>query len=237
MFVLPVLKNVNIITEEERILTKKSFLPTYTLGEDLANAISHGIGACLSVAALVLCVVQAARHGTAAGVVGASIYGATLIVLYTMSTLYHAITNQSARKVFRVFDHVSIYLLIAGTYTPITLVTIRGAMGWVIFGVVWGMAILGIVLNSVSIEKFKKFSIVSYIMIGWAVVIGMRQVIENMPKNGLVFLVIGGVLYTVGIIFYALKKVKYMHSVWHLFVLAGSIMHFLCVYLYVLPTR
>ena len=135
------------------------------------------------------------------------------------------------------FDHVSIYLLIAGTYTPITLVTIRGAMGWVIFGVVWGMAILGIVLNSVSIEKFKKFSIVSYIMIGWAVVIGMRQVIENMPKNGLVFLVVGGVLYTVGIIFYALKKVKYMHSVWHLFVLAGSIMHFFCVYLYVLPTR
>ncbi len=218
-------------------MTKKSFLPTYTLGEDLANAISHGIGACLSVAALVLCVVQAARHGTAAGVVGASIYGATLIVLYTMSTLYHAITNQSARKVLRVFDHVSIYLLIAGTYTPITLVTIRGAMGWVIFGVVWGMAVLGIVLNSVSIEKFKKFSIVSYIMIGWAVVIGMRQVIENMPKNGLVFLVIGGVLYTVGIIFYALKKVKYMHSVWHLFVLAGSIMHFFCVYLYVLPTR
>ena len=228
---------MNIITEEERILTKKSFLPTYTLGEDLANAISHGRGAGLSVAALVLCVVQAARHGTAAGVVGASIYGATLIVLYTMSTLYHAITNQSARKVLRVFDHVSIYLLIAGTYTPITLVTIRGAMGWVIFGVVWGMAVLGIVLNSVSIEKFKKFSIVSYIMIGWAVVIGMRQVIENMPKNGLVFLVIGGVLYTVGIIFYALKKVKYMHSVWHLFVLAGSIMHFFCVYLYVLPTR
>ena len=218
-------------------MTKKSFLPKYTLGEDLANAISHGIGACLSVAALVLCVVQAARHGTAAGVVGASIYGATLIVLYTMSTLYHAITNQSARKVLRVFDHVSIYLLIAGTYTPITLVTIRGAMGWVIFGIVWGMAILGIVLNSVSIEKFKKFSILSYIMIGWAVVIGMRQVIENMPKNGLAFLVIGGVLYTVGIIFYALKKVKYMHSVWHLFVLAGSIMHFFCVYLYVLPTR
>lgn len=218
-------------------MTKKSFLPTYTLGEDLANAISHGIGACLSVAALVLCVVQAARHGTAAGVVGASVYGATLIVLYTMSTLYHAITNQSARKVLRVFDHVSIYLLIAGTYTPITLVTIRGAVGWVIFGVVWGMAVLGIVLNSVSIEKFKKFSIVSYIMIGWAVIIGMRQVIENMPKNGLVFLVIGGVLYTVGIIFYALKKVKYMHSVWHLFVLAGSIMHFFCVYLYVLPTR
>lgn len=220
-----------------KVKEKKSFLPSYTLGEDLANAITHGIGACLSVAALVLCVVRAALTSTAAGVVGAAIYGATLVILYTMSTLYHAITNTKARGVFRVFDHVSIYLLIAGTYTPITLVTIRGAMGWTIFGIVWGMAILGIVLNSISVEKFRKFSIVSYICIGWAVIIGLRQVIANMPKNGLIFLVIGGVLYTVGIIFYALKKVKYMHSIWHMFVLAGSIMHFFCVYMYVLPVR
>ena len=142
-----------------KVKEKKSFLPSYTLGEDLANAITHGIGACLSVAALVLCVVRAALTSTAAGVVGAAIYGATLVILYTMSTLYHAITNTKARGVFRVFDHVSIYLLIAGTYTPITLVTIRGAMGWTIFGIVWGMAILGIVLNSISVEKFRKFSI------------------------------------------------------------------------------
>lgn len=215
----------------------KNILPKYTLGEELANSISHGIGAGLSVAALVLCIVKAALHGNAAGVVGACVFGSSLIILYCMSTLYHAITNQKARRVLRVFDHVSIYLLIAGTYTPITLVTINGPMGWTIFGIVWGVAILGIILNSISIEKFKKFSMISYICIGWAVIIGARQVYTNMPKNGLIFLVIGGLLYTVGIIFYALKKYKYMHSVWHLFVLAGSIMHFFCIYLYVLPIR
>lgn len=201
------------------------------------NSISHGIGAGLSVAALVLCIVQAAVNGTAAGVVSASIYGATLVILYCMSTLYHAITNQSARRVFRVFDHTSIYLLIAGTYTPIALVTLNGKTGWVLFGVVWGIAVLGIVLNAISIERFKKFSMISYVVMGWAVVFSAKEVIARMPKNGLIFLLIGGIAYTVGIIFYALKKVRYMHSIWHLFVLAGSILHFFAVYLYVLPVR
>ncbi len=217
-------------------MTKK-FLPKYTLGEELMNSISHGIGACLSVAAIVLCIVQAAVHYDtvgAGGVVGAAIYGSALIILYCMSTLYHAITNKTARMVFRVFDHTSIYLLIAGTYTPITLVTLRGAMGWVLFGIVWGVALLGITLNSISIEKFKKFSLISYILMGWAIVISAKDLITKMPKGGLVFLLIGGVCYTVGIIFYALKKVKWMHSVWHFFVLAGSITHFFAIYFYVL---
>ena len=219
-------------------MTKARFnLPRYTLGEELFNSISHGIGACLSVAALVLCIVRAALNGTAAGVVGASIYGSTLVILYCMSTLYHAITNQTARRVFRVFDHTSIYLLIAGTYTPITLVTLKGAMGWTLFGIVWGIAVLGIVLNAISIERFKKFSMVSYIVMGWAVVISIKDIIANMPKGGLIFLLLGGIAYTVGIIFYALKKVKFMHSVWHFFVLAGSILQFFAVYFYVLPTR
>ena len=219
-------------------MTKTRFnLPKYTLGEELFNSISHGVGACLSVAALVLCIVQAAIHGTAAGVVGASIYGSTLIILYCMSTLYHAITNKTARCVFRVFDHTSIYLLIAGTYTPITLVTLTGALGWVLFGIVWGIAVLGIVLNSISIERFKKFSMISYIVMGWCCIIGIKDIMANMDKGGFIFLAIGGILYTVGIIFYALKKLRYMHSVWHLFVLAGSIMQFFCVYWYVLPVR
>lgn len=219
-------------------MTKVRFnLPKYTLSEELMNSISHGIGAGLSVAALVLCIVQAAVNGTAAGVVSASIYGATLVILYCMSTLYHAITNQSARRVFRVFDHTSIYLLIAGTYTPIALVTLNGKTGWILFGVVWGIAVLGIVLNAISIERFKKFSMISYVVMGWAVVFSAKEVIARMPKNGLIFLLIGGIAYTVGIIFYALKKVKYMHSIWHLFVLAGSILHFFAVYLYVLPVR
>ena len=219
-------------------MTKTRFnLPRYTLSEELLNSISHGIGACLSVAALVLCVVRAAFQSTAAGVVGSAIYGSTLVILYCMSTLYHAITNRTARRVFRVFDHTSIYLLIAGTYTPITLVTLRGAMGWVLFGIVWGIAILGIVLNSVNIERFKVFSMISYIVMGWAVVIGARDIIAKLDRGGLMFLLYGGIAYTVGIIFYALKKKRYMHSVWHFFVLAGSILQFFCIYIYVLPVR
>lgn len=215
----------------------KKVLPKYTLGEELTNSISHGIGAGLSIAALVLCVVRAAiniESVKAMGVVAAAIYGSTLIILYCMSTLYHAITNKTARTVFRVFDHTSIYLLIAGTYTPITLITLRGPIGWVLFGIVWGVAVLGITLNAISIEKFRKFSIVSYILMGWAVVFGGKPVIEQLPKGGLIFLLIGGAAYTIGIIFYALKKVKYMHSIWHFFVLAGSITHFFAIYLYVL---
>ena len=215
--------------------SRKTLLPSYTLSEELINSISHGIGTGLSITALVLCVVRAAIYGNAWGVVGASIYGASLVMLYCMSTLYHAITNKKARIVFRVFDHTSIFFLIAGTYTPITLVTLNGALGWVIFGIVWTAGILGIVLNSVSIEKFKKFSMVCYICMGWAVIIGIKQVYDLLPRPGFTFLLIGGILYTVGIIFYAMKKFRYMHSVWHLFVLAGSILHFFCIYLYVLP--
>lgn len=217
-------------------MTKGKFsIPTYTLGEELCNAISHGIGTVLAVTACVLCIVRAALHGDAWCVVSASVYGATLIILYCMSTLYHSFTNKTAKGVFRIFDHTCIYLLIAGSYTPITLVTIRSALGWVIFGIVWGVAVLGIVLNSVSIEKFKKFSMVSYIVMGWAVVLGIVPLIKQMHSGGLKLLVIGGVCYTVGIVFYALKKFKYMHSVWHLFVLAGSIVQFFAIYLYVLP--
>ena len=212
-------------------------LPKYTLGEELMNSISHCVGALLGIAALVLCVVRAALHIEtvgASGVVGAAIYGSTLVILYTMSTLYHALTNKTAKKVFRVFDHTSIYLLIAGTYTPITLVTLRGAKGWVLFGIVWGLAILGITLNSVNIEKFKVFSIISYIVMGWAVVFGGKDILSALSSTAMIFLLIGGVCYTVGIIFYAMKKLKYMHSVWHFFVLAGSITHFFGIFFGVL---
>ncbi len=157
-------------------MVKKNVLPTYTLSEELINSISHGIGAALSIAALVLCVVQAALHGNAWGVVSSCVYGASLIILYCMSTLYHAITNKTARTVFRVFDHTSIFFLIAGTYTPITLVTLNGALGWTMFGIVWGAAVLGIVLNSISIEKFKKFSMICYIGMGWAAIIGIKSI-------------------------------------------------------------
>ena len=193
-------------------MTKKNYLPVYALSEELINSISHGIGTCLSIAALVLCIVQAAVNGTAAGVVSACIYGVSLTMLYIMSTLYHAITNRTARKVFRVFDHTSIFFLIAGTYTPITLVTLGGALGWTLFGLVWGAAIVGIVLNAVSIEKFKKFSMICYICMGWAALIGIKTIYERLPGNGFTFLLLGGMFYTVGTVFYALKKYKYMQE-------------------------
>jgi len=221
-------------------MTKKNFLPSYTLSEELINSISHGIGTGLSITALVLCVVRAAVHGNAWGVVSACIYGSSLIMLYCMSTLYHAITNRTARKVFRVFDHTSIFFLIAGSYTPICLVTLDGenrALGWTMFGIVWAMAILGIVLNAVNVDRFRKFSLICYIGMGWAVVIGIKTVIETLPQAGFQLLLLGGIMYTVGIIFYALKKFKYMHCVWHFFVLAGSILQFFCIYDYVLPTK
>lgn len=218
-------------------MTKKNVLPSYTLSEELINSISHGIGTGLSITALVLCVVRAAVHGNAWGVVSGSIYGASLVMLYCMSTLYHAITNRTARKVFRVFDHTSIFFLIAGSYTPICLVTLNGALGWTLFGIVWAAAVLGIVLNAVSVDKFRKFSLVCYIGMGWAVIIGIKTIIEKLPTEGFKLLLIGGTLYTVGIIFYALKKFRYMHCVWHFFVLGGSIFQFFCIYNYVLPTK
>ena len=218
-------------------MTKKNVLPTYTLSEELINSISHGIGTGLAVAALVLCVVHSALYGNAYSVVSAAIYGSSLIILYCMSTLYHAITNRTARKVLRIFDHNSIFFLIAGSYTPVTLVTLNGPLGWTLFGLVWGFAVLGIVLNSVSVEKFKIFSMVCYIAMGWSALIGAKAIYENMHPNGLVLLLLGGLFYTGGIVFYKMKKYKYMHCIWHFFVLAGSIFHFFCFYLYVLPVK
>lgn len=205
----------------------------YTVGEEIANSVTHGIGSALSIAACVLLIVAAAKSGSAMKVVCASIYGACLIILFTMSTLYHAIVPPKAKKVFRVFDHISIFILIAGSYTPIALISVGGWIGWTMFGIVWGMCILGIVLNSISIEKFKVFSMIAYISMGWCVVAAIKPVINALNIPALIFLVSGGVAYTLGIVFYALKKIKYMHSIWHLFVLAGAILQYFCIQLYV----
>ena len=212
-------------------------LPSYTRGEELLNSISHGVGTAFGIAALVLCIVQAVRRGDAWSVVSACVYGTSLILLYGMSTLYHAVTHKKLRRIFRVFDHTSIFLLIAGTYTPLTLITLRGALGWVMFGVVWGGAVLGIVLNSVDIERFRRFSMVCYLMMGWMIAVGVVPLVRSMKPAGILFLVLGGICYTVGVFFYRRKKIPFMHGVWHLFVLAGSVCHFFCIIFYVLPTR
>ncbi len=205
----------------------------YTFGEELLNSISHGVGALLAIAGSAVLIVWAVIYSDAWGIVGSSIYGFTLILLYTMSTLYHALTNDRAKKVFRALDHSTIYLLIAGTYTPYALVTIRGTMGWVVFSIVWGCAVIGITLNAISVEKYKKISLALYLISGWAAVIAMKPIVDNLATNGLILMLLGGIFYTGGIVFYVMKKRKYFHGIWHFFVLGGSICHYFSILFYV----
>ena len=209
----------------------KTSVKFYTLGEEIGNAITHGIGGALGVWGLVMLILKATDPWQ---VVSGCLYGASLVVLFTMSCLYHALSNESAKRVMRVFDHTSIFLLIAGTYTPYTLVTLRGPLGWVLFGIVWGAAAVGITLNAVSIERFKTFSMICYIAAGWVVVIAVVPMIRHLAVGGLLLLLAGGLLYTGGILFYRKKSVRWFHMVWHLFVLAAAVCHYLSIYYYVI---
>lgn len=212
-------------------MSEKRAKPRYTLGEEIFNSVSHGTGGALSIAGTVVLIVCAAIYSDALGVISSCIYGASLIILYTMSTLYHAITNEKAKKIFRIMDHNTIFFLIAGTYTPITLAFLRGAVGWILFAVVWLAAIVGIVLNSIDLERFRKPSVVCYVLMGWVIIFAVKPLFTSVPTISLVFLLIGGIFYTVGVIFYAIKKVRYFHSVWHLFTVAGSVFHYFAILL------
>ena len=209
-----------------------------SLGEELVNSITHGVGTLLAIAATAVAIVWAALYGNVYSVVSASVYGATLIILYLMSTLYHAFTGKRVKSVFRIFDHCSIFLLIAGTYTPLVLVALNGALGWTIFGIIWGSAALGITLNAISIEKFKVFSMICYLVMGWMIVLAFKSLIGAMGfYPAFALLLAGGVCYTVGAIFYAMKNHPYMHGIWHVLVLAGSVFHYFCILFYVLPVK
>ncbi|NHZ85926.1 MAG: hemolysin III family protein [Planctomycetia bacterium] len=213
--------------KKDYVLSKQS------LGEEIANSITHGIGAALGTAALTILVVFAALKGDAWRIVSFSIYGASLVILYTSSTLYHAFTHESAKRYFRIMDLSSIFLLIAGTYTPITLLPLRGTgWGWTMFGLIWGMAILGILLKTFFYGKFEKLSILFYVFMGWLVIIAIKPMLANLPTGLLIWIVIGGLSYTIGIIFLAWTKFPYSHTVWHLFVLGGSIAHFFGILFY-----
>lgn len=207
----------------------------YTLGEEIANAITHGIGSVFGIAALVILVVLAARQGDAWRVVSFSIYGVTLILLYMASTLYHGLRHAGAKRVFRILDHSSIFLLIAGTYTPFLLIRLRGGWGWSLFGVIWALAITGIVLKAVFINRLKKYSVLVYILMGWLIVVAIKPMLATVPRHALWWLLAGGLCYTGGVAFYAMKSVRFSHAVWHLCVLAGSMCHFFAILLYVLP--
>ncbi|MDD4310336.1 MAG: hemolysin III family protein [Candidatus Cloacimonetes bacterium] len=212
---------------------KKSFLervplsPKQSLGEEIANAITHGTGVGLSIAALVILVVFAAKQSDTWKVVSFSIYGASMIAMYLASTLYHSFPQDKVKRFFRILDHCSIFLLIAGTYTPITIGTMRGGWGWTLFGVIWGLAILGINLKIFALRKLKTVSIIVYILMGWIVVIAIKPLLSAAPASFLGWMLAGGLAYTLGIVFYAAKRMPYHHSVWHLFVLGGSTFHFI----------
>jgi hemolysin III len=198
------------------------------------NSISHLVGAALALAGLVVLVVFAALQGDPWKIVSFSIYGASLFLLYTLSTLYHSLRGR-AKQIFMKLDHVAIYLLIAGSYTPLTLVTLRGAWGWTLFVIIWGLAIVGIIVDSLHKDGSRTIQLIIYLLMGWLILVAMYPLIQAMPNGGLLLLVLGGVFYTSGIIFYAIdERMKHAHGIWHLFVLAGSISHFLAMLLYVL---
>ncbi|MDK1021016.1 MAG: hemolysin III family protein [Candidatus Hydrogenedentes bacterium] len=207
----------------------------YTRGEEYANIGTHAVGIVLSIVALVLMVLFAAENGDPYFIVAVSIFGATLILLYLTSTLYHSVRHPKVKHVFRVFDHVCIYLLIAGSYTPFTLVTLRGGWGWTLFGLTWGLALFGIIFKIFFTKRFSILSTFMYIALGWLVVIAIKPVVLTVPAGGLAWLVAGGLLYTFGVLFYLWRRIPYHHAIWHLFVMAGSFCHFLAVYYYVMP--
>jgi hemolysin III len=209
---------------------------TYSSGEELANAITHGIGALLSVAALVLLVTFAVLYGDAWHVTSFSIYGVTLVALYSASTLYHSLHSERAKQLLRKFDHASIFLLIAGTYTPFLLVSLRGPWGWSLFGVVWGLCLTGVVMKFFLAGRFRVISTLIYVLTGWLIVIAFKPLMEALPIGGVWLLAAGGLCYTGGAIFYLWKSLPYHHAIWHLFVLAGSICHFFSIFKYVLTS-
>ncbi|MBE6798257.1 MAG: hemolysin III family protein [Ruminococcaceae bacterium] len=213
-------------------------LPDYTKGEEIFNMASHIVGGGFGIAALVLCVVFAAIKHNVWGVVGSAIYGASLISLYSMSSIYHGLRNSTAKKVMQVLDHCTIYFLISGTYTPILLCSIRAVApitAWILFGIVWGISALAVVFTAIDHKKYAVFSMICYIGLGWCIIFAAKTAISAIPFGGLMYLLLGGISYTVGAVLYGLgKKHRYMHSVFHLFVVMGSILQFFCILLYVL---
>ena len=209
--------------------------PRYTLGEEIANSVIHGIGVVFGIAGLGVLTAFASLHGDAWHIVGCSIFSAALILLYTASTLYHSIPIPQVKAVLRTLDHSAIFVLIAGTYTPFLLVNLRGPWGWSLFGVIWGFALIGIVLRILRGRRSTLLSVGLYVGMGWAVVVAIKPMLNHVAPGGLLLLLLGGFAYTFGVIFYAWKRLPYHHAIWHVFVLAGSILHFFAILFYVIP--
>jgi len=207
----------------------------FPVGEEIAHSLTHGAGLFLGITALVLMVVFAVKRGSATHVVACALYGATLVLLYSSSTFYHALPRGRAKRVFGTLDHAAIFFLIAGTYTPFALVTLRGGWGWSLFGVIWGLAIGGVVLEAVTRGRARRLQLVLYLVMGWSIVIAARPLLRGLAPGGLALLLGGGLAYTLGVIFFVWRSLRFHHAVWHVFVLGGSVCHFFAVLLYVIP--
>ncbi|BBB92120.1 MAG TPA: hemolysin III family protein [Methylomusa anaerophila] len=205
--------------------------------EERLNAVTHGTGTILAIAGLIALTVKAYQSGSIWHLLSFSVYGASLVLLFLASTLYHSAVNEKLKYIFKVFDHAAIYLLIAGTYTPFTLIVLHGNLGWTIFGAVWALACIGIVFQLFFARRFKLLSTICYLILGWFMVIAIKPLVAALPTAGLVWVIAGGILYTVGTIFYLARRIPYSHAIWHLFVLAGSASFFITVLCYVLPIR
>jgi len=219
-------------TDKNKFKQISSTSEIYFWHQEIANSITHGIGAMLSVAGLVILLIIAGTKGDIWRIISFSIYGTTLILLYLSSSIYHGLSNVRIKNIFQILDHSAIYLLIAGSYTPLTLISLRGPWGWTLFGLVWGIALIGILMKAFFFNKTQVISMILYIIMGWLIVIAIKPLIETIPRGMLLWIIVGGISYSVGIIFYLVQKIPYHHTIWHLFVLGGSITHFLGILFY-----
>lgn len=207
----------------------------YTLGEEIAHALTHGLGVVLAIVGLTVMVARATLYGNTWHIAGAAIFGTTLVLMYAASTLYHSIPLPRAKRVLRIIDHSTIYFLIAGTYTPFTLVTLHGVWGWSLFGVTWGLALGGVVFKIFATGRFEKLSLAIYLAMGWCIVVAIKPLWRSLEPGGLVLMALGGLAYTGGVAFYVWERLRYHHAIWHAFVLTGSVLQYFAVLFYVIP--
>lgn len=205
--------------------------------EELANSITHGVGMALSIAGFAVLLIFAIAYGDASHITGCAIFGATLVFLYTASTLYHSFRKPRLKEALKIVDHCAIFLLIAGTYTPFTLVNLRGLWGWILFGLVWTLSLVGIFFKILYVNRFQVISVLLYLATGWICIIAVKPLVSLIPTGGILWLLAGGLFYTVGVVFFACKRIPFNHTIWHLFVMAGSICHYFAVMFYVLPFK
>jgi hemolysin III len=209
----------------------------YSIAEEIMNSITHGTGLLFSIAGLVLLIVLSSIYGQTSHIVSCTVFGISLVLLYTASTLYHSFRKPNIKKIFKIMDHSCIYVLIAGTYTPFMIIIVRGTLGWTLFAVVWSLTISGIIFKAFFVNRFNIVSTIAYILMGWLAIFAIKPLFQTLPEGGIILFISGGLAYTLGTIFYAWKKLPFNHAIWHLFVLTGSVCHFMAVLFYVIPIK